>query len=168
MKMDSKQKGTDLSNSPKDVTIEGTYHCAIMSVREFTTKKGGLSDLITLEVLAGDVPKQETLRAAAFLNRKPGTGEEQWTEGHTRWAWAAGLISPGQEIEFKPSMLEGHEVVAHISVNEETHRANVSNFYCDVWPVNAPEVAAIPKAKPTDAFGEVKPAPSEDVSNVFG
>lgn len=168
MKMDSNQKGTDLSSAPKDVTTEGTYHCVILTAREFTTKKGGLSDLLTLEVLAGDVPKQETRRASCFLNRKPGTGDEQWTDGHTRWAWAAGLISPGQEIEFKPSMLEGREVVAHIVVNEENHRASVSNFGDDVWPVNAPEVAAIPKAKPLDAFGEVKPAAAEDVSNVFG
>jgi len=169
MKMGANEKGTDYSTSPKEITVEGFYHCQILSTRPIQTKKGGTSDFISLEVLAGTEPNQENRRARCYLNRKNGVGEEQWTEGHTRWAWASGLLVPGgPEIIFDPQHLEGREVVVHVTVDENSHRANVANFGDDVWPVNDPEVSKVPKAKPRDCYGEVKPSNNDDLSDLFG
>ena len=168
MKMDANVKGTDLYSGPKDVTMDGTYHCQILTVRTITTKKGSLCDVIDVEVLNGTEPNQNGNRATCFLTRRDGVGDDQWSDGHTRWAWAAKLLEPGgPEIEFDPKMLEGYEVVCHIAVNEQTKRANVSGFGSDVWRVDSPEVATVPKSK-VDALGEVKPEAGENLDGLFG
>lgn len=168
MKMDANVKGTDLYAGPKDVTQSGTYHCVILKVREITRNDGSVSDKLELEVLNGTEPNQTGNRAECWLNRCDGVGDAQWSESYQRWAWATKLLEPGgPEIEFNPNMMEGLEVVCSIFVNEKNKSARVSGYSCDVWRVDSPEVATVPKSK-VDALGEVKPESGENLDGIFG
>ena len=169
MKMAANVKGTDLSSGPKDVTQAGTYHCQILGTRTITTKTSKLCDVIDLEVLAGTEPGQEGNRITCFLTRRDGVGDAQWSDGHIRWAWASKLIEPGgPDIDFKPELLQGREVICDCEINKQ-NRASVAGFGDAVYRVDSPEVASVPKARPRDAFGEVKPEESkENLDGLFG
>lgn len=169
MKMAANLKGTDLSSGPKDVSKAGTYHCLILGTRTFTKKTDNkLCDAVDVEVLAGTEPDQKECRATAFLNRRDGVGDDQWSEAHIRWAWAAKLLEPGgPDIDFKPELLSGHEVVCDVEISKQ-NQARVAGFGDAVYRVDSPEVASVPKARPRDAFGEVKPEAKENLDGLFG
>ena len=160
MKMAANVKGTDLSSGPKDVTKAGTYHCIVLGSRTITTKANKLCDVLDLEVQSGTEPGQEGNRVTCFLTRKDGVGDDQWSDGHIRWAWAAKLLEPG--------LLQGCEVVCDVEIDKQ-NRARVAGFGDAVYRLDSPEVASVPKARPRDAFGEVKPEEGkENLDGLFG
>lgn len=148
MKIPGKANPTDYSTAPKSVTTTGKYHCVVLEVKEFETKNGSIGDRISLEVLAGTAPAEVGRRASATLFREKGEGEEQWGDGYTRWAWACGLLKPGQEIAFTPQKLIGKTLVAYIEYDENSRYANVGSRGSDVWFETHPDVVSVPKVAP--------------------
>lgn len=143
------EQPTEWSGGPKNVAVEGKYHVCVIDVREGTTKTGGMYDKITVEVLAGTANSERGKRASVSLFRAEGYGDEQWTDGYKRWAWATGLLVPGARIDFTPSMLVGKTCVVNIVLDADKKYANIGNRGDDVWLETHPDVASVPKYAPT-------------------
>lgn len=148
MRWDGSENPASWSGGPKNVSIEGKYHVQVIEVRPGETKNGRVYDSITVEVLAGTAPSEVGKRASVTLFRNDGFGDDRWTDGYKRWAWAVGLLQKGQSIDFDPQMLTGGNCVVTVVLDAERKYANIGNRGDDVWHVSHPEVAGVPKRVP--------------------
>ena len=126
---------------------EGRYHCLIIDVVSGMCRNGSPYDRIKLQILAGEQPDQEgkTLNNTLFYKEKNGGFTE--SDAHVRWAWAAGLLKPGQSIDFTPSMLRGRQVIVEVVRQKDSEFSEVAQRGYSVWPLDSPDVANVPKAK---------------------
>ena len=144
---------------------EGRYHAMITDVNDQREPRPGkdansapkCSDMLTLEILAGECPGMEGKTLRCFLSLKKEKGEWVETEIHTRWAWAAGILDQDKEIDFYPSMLTGREVIVEV-VNDGKY-VNVGGYGYNVWRVGDDCVRGGPTAaapQPVTAAGNAE------------
>jgi len=136
----------------KPVPVPGTYHVIITSVNDSRTKKDGSpldATIVEMEVLAGTVPGQEKKTITAFYNLDD-NGEEtaEYCEKISRLCMAAGILKAGEERDVDPEGLKDQQVV--VRYEEYTTKAgkkgaSIGNFGLDVWGINHPEMASVPK-----------------------
>jgi len=125
----------------------GTYHGIVQHVDDSQDQHDAI--IVELEVLAGDTDGQRgrTLRHMMFLN-----DEGQYTDRHLRFALAVGLIRPGEAKEPDWKEAEGRQLVFAVEKRAGKKKdgtaaefTNVANYGLDLWGVNNPEVADVPK-----------------------
>ena len=123
---------------------EGRYHCLIVDVQSGMTKTGKPYDRVKLQILAGEQPGQEqkTLNQTLFYKEEHGQFVE--SDAHARWAWAAGLLQPGKNIDFSPEMLSGTQVIASVVKQKNSDYCEVDERGYAVWPVGHAQVAGVP------------------------
>ena len=123
---------------------EGRYHCIVVDVQSSLTRTGKPYDRLRLQILAGEQPGQEgkMLTQALFYNEERGRYVE--SDAHTRWAWAAGLLHPGVQLNFTPRMLSGRQVIATIVRQRDGTYSEVGDRGYAVWPVGHRDVAGVP------------------------
>ncbi len=126
---------------------EGRYHCMILDVVSGMCRNGKPYDRLKLMILAGEQPGQEekTLNTSLFYKEKNGGYTE--SDAHVRWAWAAGLLKPGENIDFTPSMLRGKQVIVEVVQQKDSQFSEVAQRGYAVSTLDSPEVASVPKAK---------------------
>lgn len=131
-----------------NVPEPGIYYVQIVDVddRRIPTDKGFVADKLKLEILSGTVIGQENkfVYQSIFLRpNKSGVLEE--TDLHLRWAWAAGLVTPGQSIDFQPRMLSGKCVVIQVDKDKSGRYTNITSGGYDVWRPDHSDVKLVPK-----------------------
>lgn len=124
---------------------EARYHVLIIDVNDKRepNKNGKVSDILELEILAGEAPGQERKRVKLYLNLQLQNGAWVETDIHKRWAFAAGLFKASRSINFTPRMLAGRDVVVYLVQNGNF--SNVGNYGADVWATDDIDVAGVPK-----------------------
>lgn len=163
------EKTTDASgNTPP---LPGQYHVVIKAANGARCKKNGdqfNADIIEYEVLAGTVPGQEGRAVTQFLWLDDGNE----TDLHTRFALASGLVKPGQardvDLDQEAPGLQLIINVVEFNKKDGGKGKGIGNYGFDLWGVNDPEVAGVPKdadalallpeagAKPTKAKAEAE------------
>lgn len=129
---------------------EGRYHTIVTDVQAGKeTKNGKRYDQLTLQVLAGEKSGQENKKIWQSLFYKEENG--LWVEGdaHVRYAWAAGLLKPGQTLDLRPEDFGGTQFIIQVMETEYNGKktTQIGNFGFDVWPVGHPDVANVPLGK---------------------
>jgi hypothetical protein len=133
--------------------LPGIYHVVVKTTDDSRTKvktaSGVAGTKVELEVLAGTVPGQEgrEIEHVFWLDEN---GNE--TEKHVRFCMALGLIQPGTTRDFDfDSEAPGRQCVVRLEEVEGKGKSagkkflQIGNFGLDVWSVNHPEVATVPK-----------------------
>ncbi|MDO4584696.1 MAG: hypothetical protein Q4D62_11400 [Planctomycetia bacterium] len=146
------QMGTNVNPNelqPSTGPEPGTYQVIATYAERVTADDGRyVKDDVELEVLAGSVIQQEgkKFRQSLFLRQNKQTGEWEETDQHLRWAYAAGLIQPGQTIQFDVRMFCGKTFVVSVEKDKNGRFMRVSGGGYDVWREDDPAVASVPKA----------------------
>lgn len=121
----------------------GRYHVVVKSVDESFEKIEAV--IVEFEVLSGTVPGQKTLvhREAMFLqNHEP-------TSQILRFALVTGLLQAGTEADVDFQHAVGRQLVIGVdkrkSKKDDKEYTNISGYGLDMWSLNNPEVADVPR-----------------------
>lgn len=147
-------------SAPEDINgyspiTEGRYHCIIIDVQSSTTRTGKPYDRLRLQILNGEQPDQEGKTLMQSLFYKEDHGRYVESDAHTKWAWAAGLLRPGTQLDFSPQMLCGRQVIVTVVRQREGSYSEVGDRGYAVWPVGHKDVAGVP-------LGELETPPEYD------
>lgn len=135
----------NLINNHKSPIPKGLYHCIIMDVTSGTTRKSGIPyDRLTLEVLTGEHPGQQNKKFSQLLFYQKVGDRQVETNAHVRWAWAAGILHPGETIDFNPGMLRGKQVIVRVVPQKNTDYNEVDDRGYAVWLIGNEDVANVP------------------------
>lgn len=153
MKMEANENPNDITGfTPIDpgrycVEIADVDDTRTVEVRE-SDGKLRCCDVLKLRILSGEISGHENKELKVFMDLKLEKDGSTFTEGdiHRKWAYAAGLLNPGQTIDFKPYMLRGCTVIVNITKDKSGKYANVGNWGYDVWRIGDPAVAGVPTA----------------------
>lgn len=149
MRADASQYKSENDIQGKPRPVPGVYHVAVSSTDDSRAKVKGTK--IELEVLGGTVPGQEgkVIEQILWLDDN---GNE--TEKHVRFCMAIGLIQPGATRDFDfDAEAPGRQCVVRVEEVEGKKDGKatgkkylqIANYGLDVWSVNNPEVANVPK-----------------------
>jgi len=150
--------GLDASNVQNETDVEGNrrpspgiYHMVVDKVDATYDEHDAV--IVTVSVLAGSPnekkegdQKGRSIRHMMFLDDDGNYGDQ-----HLRFALATGLIRPGENKDVDWNEAEGRQFIAGVekrySKKSDKEFTQISNYGMDIWSVNNPEVAKVPKDK---------------------
>lgn len=124
----------------------GLYHAFIADAVTAEENERVNADNVTFQVITGKVPGQEGRQVRGGYFRDKETNEFQ--DQHVRLALATKFMLPGQEVaEFSVKHLIGRQCVIRVTQRKDGDKTytDVGNRGFDVWGVDNPEVADVPK-----------------------
>ena len=172
MKMPTK-KGTDLVGGADYCSTPGTYHALIDNVRAGLSIKDEVQDGATLEltIMDGDVAgqKNKKVNVTLWYLREDKSLEDQDISVRrlNNFALAANLLLPTQlgmdEVEVNEEDATGHQIVIKLAHARKKNAVGeyvddekfLQISYGDIWHVDDPFVAKIPKNQ--DAIKTIDP-----------
>lgn len=134
------------------LTQPGTYHCVVTAVHEGTTSRGKPISGFTVDLsaLAGTVDGQkEKEKSLSLFNADLSRNEssQKWArKKQTAFVIAVGLLDPsklGERVEINLQEAVGRQLV----VNLEQGEKGLDLAYANIYHVDDPRVAKIPKDK---------------------
>lgn len=140
-------------NTERSPIPKGLYHCIIVDVTGGTSRNGTPYDRLKLEILTGEHLDQErkTLYQCIFYQKDGDRHVE--TNAHVRWAWAAGILHPGETIDFNPGMLRGKQVIVRVVPQKDPNYSEVGDRGYAVWLMGNEDVANVPTLTLPKPFG---------------
>lgn len=133
----------------------GTYHIMVSNVDpEPVTKDGKAMEGLKVEggILGGTEPteKDKTIEFMLWAPKPTDKNNGEMAKRKlTRFAYAMGFIDefkPGQKINIDCEVCEGRQLVAKFSEQERDGKKRIELHFSDIYHVDDPAVAEIPKA----------------------
>lgn len=144
------------SASDQYLSQPGTYHCAVVAVKEGQGPKGNPISGFTVElsVLAGTVEgqKDKTTNLCLFSpDMSKSQSSQEWSrKKQTAFVVATGLLDVGklgQRVEIDLSKAEGRQIVLTFYMNEHEGKKNLELAYANIYHVDDPRAEKFPKDK---------------------